>query len=149
MSRLSERVHHARLHAQALCFLMAGVQRLALHGVSRFSSFGLRTSVLGPEIPQLLPRRGTTKGARRQQRRPRKNYGQIIADEACKPTLDVIMRARDRRWNWLGHIFRLEEHWVIRQVLMTCVRPTIHSLFGDVPGIGSRKAAEINTGREK
>ncbi len=39
--------------------------------------------------------------------------GRTIADEARKPTLDVVMRARDRRWNWLGHVLRLEEHRVI------------------------------------
>ncbi len=66
-----------------------------------------------------------------------------IADEARKPTLDVMMQARDRRWSWLGHILRLEEHRVIRRVLMNCVRTTPDSLFGDVPDLDSRKAAEI------
>ncbi len=61
--------------------------------------------------------------------------GRTIADEAREPTLDVMMRAGGRRWNWLGHILRLEEHRVIRPVLMNCVRPTQESLFGDVPDL--------------
>ncbi len=49
-----------------------------------------------------------------------------------------------------GHILRLEEHRVIRKVLMNCVRPTpADSLFGDVPDLDSRKAAEIAKDREK
>ncbi len=75
--------------------------------------------------------------------------GRAIADEAREPTLDVMMRARDRRWNWLGHILRLEEHWEIRRVLMNCVRPTPDSLFGDVPDRDSRNADEIADDREK
>ncbi len=59
------------------------------------------------------------------------------------------MRARDRRWNWLGHILRLEEHRVIRRVLMNCVKPTTDSLFGDVPDLDSGKAAEIAKDREE
>ncbi len=75
--------------------------------------------------------------------------GRTIAEEAHEPTLDVMMRARDRRRNWLGHILRLEEHRVIRRVLMNCVRPTPDSLFGDVPDLDSGKAAEIAKDREK
>ncbi len=75
--------------------------------------------------------------------------GRTIADEAREPTLDFIMRARDRRWNWLGHIHCLEEHRAIRRVRMNCVRPTPDSLFGDVLDLDSRKAAEIAKDREK
>ncbi len=75
--------------------------------------------------------------------------GRTIADEAREQTLDVMMRARDRRWNWLGHVLRLEEHRVIRRVLMNCVRPTPDSLFGDIPDLDSRKAAEIAKDRDK
>ncbi len=38
---------------------------------------------------------------------------------------------------------------VIRQVLMSCVKPTPDSIFGDVPDLDSRKAAELAVGREK
>ncbi len=69
--------------------------------------------------------------------------GRTIAEEARKPTLDVVMRATDRRWNWLGHIRRLEQHRIIRQVLLSCVRPTPDSRSGDVPGLDSKKASEI------
>ncbi len=58
------------------------------------------------------------------------------------PTLDVVMRARDRQLNWPGHIDRLEEHRVIRQVLIDRVKPTPDSIFGDVPDLLSREAAE-------
>ncbi len=74
--------------------------------------------------------------------------GPTIADEASEQTLDVMVRAGDRRWNWLGHILRLEEHREIRRVLMNCVWPTPDSLFGDVPDLYSRKAAEIAKDRE-
>ncbi len=67
---------------------------------------------------------------------------------AREPTLDIMMRARDRLWNWLGHILRLEDR-VIRRVLMNSVRPTPNSLFGDFPDLDSRKAAEIAKDREK
>ncbi len=34
--------------------------------------------------------------------------GRTIADEARQLSVDVVMRARDQRWNWLGHILRME-----------------------------------------
>ncbi len=70
------------------------------------------------------------------------------AEEAREPTLDVMMTVRDRRWNWRGHILRVEEHRVIRRVLMNCVRPSPDSLFGDAPELDSRKEAEISKDRE-
>ncbi len=60
-----------------------------------------------------------------------------IVDVSC------IHRARERWWNWLGHILRMEEHRVIRQVLMNCVKPTPDTLFGDVSDPDSRKAVEL------
>ncbi len=51
--------------------------------------------------------------------------------------------------NWLGHLLHLEEHRVRRRVLMNCVRPTPDSLFGDVPDLDGRNAAEIAKEREK
>ncbi len=75
--------------------------------------------------------------------------GRTISDEAREPTLDVVMRAVDRRWNWLGHIHRQEEHRVIRQVLRNFVRPNFDSLFSDVPDLGIRKASEISKEKEK
>ncbi len=58
--------------------------------------------------------------------------GLTIPDEARELTLDVVMRAGDRRWNWLGHTLGLEGQRIIRQVLMNCVRPIPDLLFGDV-----------------
>ncbi len=74
---------------------------------------------------------------------------QTIAVEAHEPALDVVMRAKDGPWNSLGHILRLEEHQIIQEVLMNCVRPTPDSLFGDTPDRDNRKASEITTDREK
>ncbi len=50
--------------------------------------------------------------------------GRTISDEAREPSVDVMMRARDQRWNWLGHILRMEGHRLTRQVLLQCVKPT-------------------------
>ncbi len=75
--------------------------------------------------------------------------GRTIADEAHEQTLDAMTRARDRRWNRIGHILRLEKHRVIRRVLMNCARPNPNSLFGDALHLDSRKAAEIAKEREK
>ncbi len=55
----------------------------------------------------------------------------------------------DGRWNWLGRILRLEEHRVIRQVPMNYVKPTLDSLFGDVPDLDGRKAVELTADREE
>ncbi len=65
------------------------------------------------------------------------------------PTLDVVMPARGRQLNWPGHIDRLEEHRVIRQGFIDCVKPTPDSIFGDVPDLLSREAAELAAEREK
>ncbi len=43
----------------------------------------------------------------------------------------------------VGHIHCPEEHSVIRQVLVNCVRSTSDSLSDDVPNLDSRKAIEI------
>ncbi len=58
--------------------------------------------------------------------------------------LDVVMSARDTRWNWFDDIFRLDQHRIIRQVLLNCASATPDSLVDDVP----RKAAEIPVDRE-
>ncbi len=65
----------------------------------------------------------------------RKKTRRNIADEARQPSLDVLMRSRDQRWNYLGHILRMEEHRVTPQVLFQCVKPDPESLFGDVPDL--------------
>ncbi len=58
-----------------------------------------------------------------------------IPDEAREPSVDVLMRARDQRWNRLGHILRMEEHRFARQVLLQCVKPTPELVFDYVPGL--------------
>ncbi len=50
--------------------------------------------------------------------------GREIADEARTPSINVLLRTRDLRWNWLGHILRIDERRTVRQVLLNCVKPT-------------------------
>ncbi len=70
--------------------------------------------------------------------------GRTIADEAREPSVDVVMRARDQRWNWLGHILRMERHRLTR---LQCIKPTPESILGDVSG--PEIQAEINTAKER
>ncbi len=37
-----------------------------------------------------------------------------MADEARNMTLNVLLRARDQRWNWRGHILRMGERRKVR-----------------------------------
>ncbi len=43
--------------------------------------------------------------------------GRTIQEEARNPTINVVMKARYRRWSWLGHVLRMPEHRLVRQVL--------------------------------
>ncbi len=45
----------------------------------------------------------------------------------------VSDEARDRRWSWLGHVLRMPEHRLVRQVLLNCGKHTHETLFADVP----------------
>ncbi len=36
--------------------------------------------------------------------------GRLIAEEAREPSIDIALRARDQRWNWLGHNPRAGEY---------------------------------------
>ncbi len=57
------------------------------------------------------------------------------------------MRARDQRWNWLGHILRMEGHRLTRQVLLQCLKLTPESILGDVSGLEIQAA--INLAKER
>ncbi len=35
-------------------------------------------------------------------------------------------------WNWLDHVLRVEEHLLVRHVLLTCVKPTSASILADI-----------------
>ncbi len=61
--------------------------------------------------------------------------GRIIAQEARNPTTNVALKARDRRWSWLGHGLRLPEHLLVRRALLNCVKPNYETLFADVPNL--------------
>ncbi len=44
--------------------------------------------------------------------------GREIVDEARTPSINVLLRTRDLRWNWLGHILPMDERRTVRQVLL-------------------------------
>ncbi len=70
--------------------------------------------------------------------------GRRFADEHREPTLDVVMRARERRWNWLGCIFPRDENSVLPQVLINCIELT---LFSDDTDLDNRNEVELPTDR--
>ncbi len=59
-----------------------------------------------------------------------------VAEKARDPTLNILIRARDQRWNWLGHILRMDEDRLTRRILLECVPPTPESLYGGVLNLG-------------
>ncbi len=68
--------------------------------------------------------------------------GRTIQEEARNPTINVVMKARDRGWSWLGHVLRMPEHRLVRQVLLNCVKPTHETLFADVPNLSIENATK-------
>ncbi len=54
------------------------------------------------------------------------------AEEARNPTVNIALKARDRRWSWLGHALRMPEHRLGRRVLLNSVKPTNETLFADI-----------------
>ncbi len=53
-----------------------------------------------------------------------------------------------RRWSWLGHVLRMPEHRLVRQVLLNCVKPTHETLFADVPNISIENATKMSKDRK-
>ncbi len=41
-----------------------------------------------------------------------------------------------------GHVLRMPEHRLVRQVLLNCVRPTHETLFADVPNLSIENATK-------
>ncbi len=95
----------------------------------RFScpSMSAPAHVIG--FPRLLQEKATRKGRPRRQRRHPRN--------------PVLLRARDLRWNWLGHILRMNERRTVRQVLLNCVKPTPKSIFGDLIDLDVNEAISL------
>ncbi len=58
------------------------------------------------------------------------------------------MKARDRRWSWLGHVLPMPEHLLVRQVLLKCVKPTHETLFADVPNLSIENATKMSKDRK-
>ncbi len=74
--------------------------------------------------------------------------GRTIEEEARNPTEKRIDEARDRRWSWLGHFFRMLEHRLVRQVLLNCVRPTHETRFADEPNLSIENATKMSKDRK-
>ncbi len=74
--------------------------------------------------------------------------GRTIQEEARNTTINVVMKARDRRWSWLGHVLCMPEHRLVRQVLLNCIRPTHETLFADVPNLSIENATKMSKDRK-
>ncbi len=61
--------------------------------------------------------------------------GITIAEEARNPTVNVVLKARDRRWSWLGHVLHMSEHRLVLRVLRNCAKITHETLFADIPNL--------------
>ncbi len=69
--------------------------------------------------------------------------GRTIQEEARNPT---IKRSDKRRGTedgagW-GHVLRMPEHRLVRQVLLNCVKPSHETLFADVPNLSIENATK-------
>lgn len=73
--------------------------------------------------------------------------GRSIADEARTPSINVVLIARDLRWNWLGHILRVGKERLIRQVPLDCVTPTPDSILGNIPNLYVQAAMHLASNR--
>ena len=75
-----------------------------------------------------------------------------VHDEARDPTFDTVISVRLRRWNYLGHILRLEEHRAVRRYLLDLSpveAPFIHgSLLDDTQFQTVQEAIEAASDRE-
>ncbi len=74
--------------------------------------------------------------------------GRTIQEEARNLTINIVMKAHDRRWSWLGHVLRMPEHRLVRQVLLNCVRPTHETLFADLPNLSMENATKMSKDRK-
>ncbi len=59
-----------------------------------------------------------------------------------------ILALSDRRWSWLGHVLRMPEHRLVRQVLINSVKPTHGTLFADVPNRSIENATKMSKDRK-
>ncbi len=74
--------------------------------------------------------------------------GRTIQEEARNPTINEVMKARDRRWSRLGHVLRMPEHRLVHQVLFNCVKPTHETLFADVTNLSIEKSTKMSKDRK-
>ncbi len=74
--------------------------------------------------------------------------GRSIAEETRTPTANILMNMRDHQRNRLGHILRVDEDRLVREVLPKCVKPEKELLFGDIPNLNVKKAIENARDRE-
>ncbi len=75
--------------------------------------------------------------------------GQNHPGRARNSTIDVAMKARDRRWSWLGYVLRMPEHRLVQQVLLSCVKSAHETLFADVPKLSIENAPKSSKDRKQ
>ncbi len=49
---------------------------------------------------------------------------------------------------WLGHVLRMPEHRLVRQVLLNCVKLTHETLFADEPNLSIENATKMSKDRK-
>ncbi len=42
--------------------------------------------------------------------------GRTVAEEAGNPTINVLLKARDRPWSWFGQVLRMHEDRLVRRL---------------------------------
>ncbi len=48
----------------------------------------------------------------------------------------------------VGHVLRMAEHRLVRQVLLNCVKTTHETLFADVPNLSIENATKMSKDRK-
>ncbi len=74
--------------------------------------------------------------------------GRTLAEEGRDPTINVALKARDRRFSWLGRVLRMPASRLVRRVLLNCVKSTKEELFAHVPNPNIDYAIKISEERE-
>ncbi len=69
--------------------------------------------------------------------------GREIADEPRMPSINVLIRARDLRWNWSGTFFGWTSGEQPVRGLLNCVKPILESILGDLIDKDVNKAISL------
>ncbi len=68
--------------------------------------------------------------------------GRTIQEEARNPTNKRSNEGAG--WSWLGHVLRMPENRLVRQVLLNCLKSTHGTLFADVPNLNIENATKMS-----